>query len=140
MTVIGLAIGILGVWRITHLLHAENGPWNTVERFRSLIGSNFWSALFGCFYCLSLWVAAPFAVFLAGGAKQRLLLWPALSGGAILIERLTSRDAALSPAAYSEDEEKTEEKPEGKTNVRMYQENSGPYDNSSTAADKLGLQ
>jgi hypothetical protein len=131
MTVIGLAIGILGVWRITHLLHAENGPWNTVERFRGLIGSGFWSTLFGCFYCLSLWVATPFAVFLAGNARQRLLLWPALSGGAILIERFTSREVASLPAIYSEDEEK----PEEKTNVRMYQENSGPYGNSSSAAD-----
>jgi hypothetical protein len=134
MTVIGLAIGILGVWRITHLLHAENGPWNVMERFRALIGAGFWSSLFSCFYCLSLWVAAPFAVLLAGDAKQRLLLWPALSGGAILLERLTSRDAASLPANYSEDEEKPD--------VRMYQENSGSYPgNSATAADnQLGLQ
>jgi hypothetical protein len=134
MTVIGLAIGILGVWRITHLLHAENGPWNIIERFRSLIGTGFWNALFGCFYCLSLWVAAPFAVFLAGDAKQRLLLWPALSGGAILLERLTSPEVASSPAIYSEDEEKPD--------VRMHQENSGPYLGHGTAdADNhLGLQ
>jgi hypothetical protein len=139
MTVIGLAIGILGVWRITHLLHAENGPWNVIERFRSLIGAGFWSAgfwrdMFGCFYCLSLWVAAPFAVFLAGDAKQRLLLWPALSGGAILLERLTSPEVASSPAIYSEDEEKPD--------VRMHQENRGPYpgDGSADADNHLGLQ
>jgi hypothetical protein len=139
MTVIGLAIGILGVWRITHLLHAENGPWNAIERFRGLIGCGFWSALFGCFYCLSLWVATPFAVFLAGDAKQRLLLWPALSGGAILIERLTSPDLASSPAIYSEDKySEDEEKPD----VRMYQENSGTYvgDGTSAADNQLGLQ
>jgi hypothetical protein len=139
MTVTALAIGILGVWRITHLLHAENGPWNAVERFRSLIGSAFWSALFGCFYCLSLWVAAPFAVFLAGDAKQRLLLWPALSGGAILIERLTLREVASLPAIYSEDEYSKDEE---KTDVRMYQENSSPFvGNGSSATDgQLGLQ
>jgi hypothetical protein len=139
MTVIGLAIGILGVWRITHLLHAENGPWNAVERFRSLIGSNFWSALFGCFYCLSLWVAAPFALFLAGDSKQRLLLWPALSGGAILIERLTSPETASEPAIYSEDQyPEDEEKPD----VRMYQENSSPFARSCTSAadSQLGLR
>jgi hypothetical protein len=134
MTVTGLAIGILGVWRITHLLHAENGPWNAIERFRSLIGAGFWSVLFGCFYCLSLWMAAPFAVFLAGDVKQRLLMWPALSGGAILLERLISREAASLPAIYSEDEEKPD--------VRMHQENSGPYagHGASAADNQLGLQ
>jgi hypothetical protein len=119
MSLTGLVIGILGVWRVSHLLHAENGPWNVVERFRRLIGVGFWSGLFGCFYCLSLWVAGPFALFLSGETKQRLLLWPALSAGAILIERLSSREAVPLPAAYLEDEEKPD--------VRMYEEDGDAY-------------
>lgn len=119
MSVTGLAIGVLGVWRITHLLHAENGPWNIMQRFRELIGGSFWSNLLDCFYCLSLWVAVPFAGFLSGDTKQRLLLWPALSAGAILIERLTSSELTSAQAVYSEDEEKT--------NVRMYPENVDTY-------------
>jgi len=45
-----------------------------------------------CFYCLSLWVAIPFVFMVTpsgGGWLERLLLWPALSAGSILLERLT---------------------------------------------------
>jgi hypothetical protein len=125
MSLTGLAIGILGVWRVSHLLHAENGPWNAVERFRKLVGAGFWGGLFGCFYCLSLWVAVPFALLLSGETKQRLLLWPALSAGAILIERLSSRDAEP-PAAYLEDEEKLD--------VRMHKEDREAYASNGVSA------
>lgn len=87
-----LIIGILVAWRITHLLFAEDGPWDVIIRLRRQAGAGFWGTLLDCFYCLSLWVAAPLALLLGSGWTGRLLLWPALSAGAILIERLTSRD------------------------------------------------
>jgi hypothetical protein len=46
--------------------------------------------LFECFYCLSLWVAAPFALALGESWEERGLLIPALSAAAILVERVTS--------------------------------------------------
>ncbi len=97
-----LALGVLTVWRITHLLQAEDGPWDLVVRFRRLVGDGFWGKLLDCFYCLSLWIAAPFAWLLGGSLTERLLLWPALSGAAILLERLTERDP---PAVYVENRE-----------------------------------
>ena len=100
-----LVLGILGVWRIVHLLNAEDGPWNLLARLRQLAGAGFWGNLLDCFYCLSLWVAAPFAYFLAERWKERLLLWPALSGAAILLERLTSPPEEPPPAIYTEDKE-----------------------------------
>jgi hypothetical protein len=84
-------LGVLAVWRVTHLLSAEDGPWDVVIRLRRRAGTGFWGTLLDCFYCLSLWIAAPFAVLLGGGWTERLLLWPALSAGAILLERVTSR-------------------------------------------------
>lgn len=87
-----LVIGVLVVWRITHLLVAEDGPWDIVILLRRQAGAGFWGKLLDCFNCLSLWVAAPLALLLGGGWAGRLLLWPALSSGAILLERLTSRD------------------------------------------------
>lgn len=56
-----LILGILGVWRITHLLHAEDGPWDLVVRLRRRAGTGFWASLLDCFYCLSLCMAAPLA-------------------------------------------------------------------------------
>jgi len=102
-----LALGTLCVWRITHLLNAEDGPWDMFVRLRRLAGEGFWGKLLDCFYCLSVWIAAPLAWWLGQGWKERLLLWPSLSAGAILLEKLTSRqeDDQAPPATYSEDPE-----------------------------------
>src|SRR3954470_19776641 len=89
-----LALGILGVWRITHLLQAEDGPWDLTVRFRRVLGKGFFGKLLDCFACASLWVAAPFAVWLGDDNGQRLLLWLALSGGALLPHRATDRSPA----------------------------------------------
>lgn len=86
-----LALGILGVWRITHLLNAEDGPWLVSVRIRRAAGDGFWGELLDCFLCLSVWIAAPFAVVIGKGVLECVLLWPALSGAAILLERLTAQ-------------------------------------------------
>jgi uncharacterized protein DUF1360 len=85
-----LILGILGVWRVTHLLNAEDGPSDIFVRMRRQLGSGFWGSLVDCFYCLSLWVAAPFAIILGATWRERMLLWLALSGAACLLERATS--------------------------------------------------
>jgi len=84
----GFILGALGVWRLTHLLNAEDGPWQVLVWLRTQAGSGFWGDLLDCFYCLSLWVAVPFALLLGHGWRERLLLWLALSGAAILLERI----------------------------------------------------
>ena len=99
-----LILGVLAVWRITHLLNAEDGPWNLLARLRIIAGHGFFGGLLDCFYCLSLWIAAPFAWILSDGWKHGLLLWPALSAAAILLERATS--GAAIAAAYVEEERK----------------------------------
>lgn len=44
------------------------------------------------FYCLSLWVAAPLAMMLRSRWEDRVTLWLALSGAAILANRLTEKE------------------------------------------------
>lgn len=97
-----LAVGILAVWRVTHLLALEDGPWNAAAHLRRRVRTGFWGGLVGCFYCLSVWTAAPAAAVLAPDWLQGLLLWPALSGGAILLQRIT---APPPPASYYEEPE-----------------------------------
>jgi hypothetical protein len=89
-----LALGVLAVWRVTHLLNAEDGPWNLVVRLRRRAGNGFWAGLLDCFYCLSLWIAVPLAYFIGSRWFERLLLWLALSAGAILLERLAPETTA----------------------------------------------
>lgn len=100
-----LALGILSVWRITHLLQAEDGPWDLLVRFRRLVGAGLLGNLLDCFYCLSLWLAVPFAYLIGKSWTERCLLWLALSAGAIILERLTNHREVL-PAYYEEDEVK----------------------------------
>lgn len=101
----GLVLGILAVWRITHLLAEEDGPGDVLVRLRRGAGDGFWGDLLDCFYCLSLWIAVPFALLLAEGWREGLLSWLAFSAGAILLERATGHRPAVPPAVYLEDEE-----------------------------------
>jgi hypothetical protein len=100
-----LVLGMLATWRITHLFQAEDGPWDIMARLRRRVGNGFWGKLLDCFYCLSFWVAAPLAFIVGETWPERLLLWPALSGGAILLERATDRGSGTEPAQYWEDED-----------------------------------
>jgi hypothetical protein len=93
----------LAVWRITHLLAAEDGPWNALAKLRESAGESFFGKLLDCFYCLSLWVAVPFAWFLAQGWKHRILFWLAASGAAILLERAAGGLREPPVAPYYED-------------------------------------
>jgi hypothetical protein len=85
---------VLATWRLTHLVAAEDGPWDVVARLRRRAGAGFWGRLMDCFYCLSLWFALPLACLAGDDWRSRLLAWPALSAGAILLERVTAREAA----------------------------------------------
>ena len=100
-----LLVTALAAWRITHLLSLEDGPWDLIVKLRGLAGTGFWGKLLDCFYCLSLWVAAPFAWLAGQNWKERLLLWLAISAGAILLERATSRERP-NPPFYIEDGDK----------------------------------
>jgi len=93
-----LILGVLALWRVTHLLHAEHGPKGSIAGLRRAVGEGFWADLLDCFYCLSLALALPLALIIGEGFWERLILWPALSGGAILLERATAP-----PLLYTED-------------------------------------
>jgi hypothetical protein len=65
---------ILVVWRLTHLLWVEDGPWDIFARIRRAAGRRFVGRLLDCFYCLSLWLALPIAWIAGTGWYDRLLL------------------------------------------------------------------
>jgi hypothetical protein len=99
-----LLIGILVTWRVTHLLAVESGPADVIGKARRLAGTGLLGELVSCFYCLSIWLAAPLAYLLADNWKHRLLLWPAFSAGAILLERITIGGQPAEPIILQEAE------------------------------------
>jgi len=56
-------VALLAVWRITHLLTAEDGPWNIIAWLRRKTGSSILGNLLDCFYCLSIWTSIPFCFY-----------------------------------------------------------------------------
>jgi len=92
-----LLIAVLAVWRVTHLFWGEDGPGDIFVRLRRRAGGSWFGRLLDCFYCLSLWVAAPVAWKLGCNWLERVLLWAGLSAGAILLERVTSRTQSPPP-------------------------------------------
>lgn len=82
----------LVVWRFTHLLAKEDGPWDGVVRFRKLFGQGFFGSLLDCFYCLSLWIALPLGLWAGQALPEKLLLWFAFSGSACLLEKFTEKN------------------------------------------------
>jgi hypothetical protein len=123
-----LTLGSLAVWRITQLLNAEDGPRDLFVRLRKIAGAGFWGNLLDCFYCLSLWIAAPVAWWIGASWMQKLLLWPAMSAGAILIERL-SAPQRQEQALYFETPEEVEDR-----DVLLRKEERGSGSSSSRAA------
>jgi hypothetical protein len=81
-------VAVLATWRITHLLSKEDGPAELLVRLRSRLGSGLLGQLLDCFYCLSLWVAAPLSALVGRGALEIAMIWLSLSGAACLLERL----------------------------------------------------
>lgn len=81
---------VLALWRVTHLLAEEDGPWDLIVRLRRLLGETFLGRLMDCFYCLSLWLSLPVAIGLSNNWIALLLQWQALSGAACLLEKITS--------------------------------------------------
>jgi hypothetical protein len=82
-----IALAVLATWRVTHLLALEDGPGDIIASLRQALGDNFFGKLMDCFYCLSLWVAAPAACLTMKNWSEWPLHWLALSGAACLLER-----------------------------------------------------
>jgi hypothetical protein len=84
----GFILSTLAVWRISHLISQEDGPFDLVINVRKRIGQGFAGGLLDCFHCLSLWIAIPFAFFLCGSWTTGLITWLALAGAASLLFNL----------------------------------------------------
>jgi hypothetical protein len=99
-------IATLFTWRLTHLLYAEEGPGDLGLRLRRAARDKS-IGLLDCFYCLSFWIALPAAWLARSDAVSLLFLWPAVSGGAILLERSTTGEQyrpSVPKAEFKEDD------------------------------------
>jgi hypothetical protein len=76
---------------VTHLIAEEDGPANAIVRVRARLGTSLAGELMDCFYCLSIWVAAPVTLTVTRRPREAVGTWLALSGAACLLERATEK-------------------------------------------------
>ena len=96
--ILGLVLAVLATWRVSHLLASEDGPGDIIFRFRRLLGQSPAGKLMDCFNCLSLFVAAPMALFVSRQPTEWFMGWLAISGGACLLERVGREPVIAQPA------------------------------------------
>jgi hypothetical protein len=101
---IRLVVAVLATWRVTHLLAHEDGPADLIFRFRKRIGQSLAGKLMDCFYCLSLWIAAPAALFVSRAPTEWLMSWLALSGATCLLERMRKQPVIMQSMSQAEGE------------------------------------
>ena len=92
MNILYLILSVFAVWRITHLLSKEDGPFDIIFLIRKKAGNSFLGKLMDCFYCLSIWIALPFGIWLGQNWIEKILVWLALSGAACLFEQATTKN------------------------------------------------
>jgi len=98
---VAFGVASLATWRVAHFLHTEDGPWHATARLRQALGSR-QAGVLDCFFCVSVWAALPAALLAGTSRRQALLLWPALSAGAILLERAAFPATFVDVPEYSE--------------------------------------
>lgn len=95
VSVTGFILCTLAVWRVAHLFSQEDGPFDAVIKFRKWLGQGFFGNLLDCFYCLSIWIAVPFAFILCTEWLQGIVTWLALSGAACLLYEITDKNEPI---------------------------------------------
>ncbi|WP_348797066.1 DUF1360 domain-containing protein [Flavobacterium adhaerens] len=83
---------VIVVWRLTHLICLEDGPFDVIFKIRKMAGNTFLGRLMDCFYCLSIWIGLICAYFLSGIWQEILILTLYYSGASILLEKFTNKN------------------------------------------------
>ena len=103
MNVLYVILSIFAVWRLTHMLGKEDGPFDVFYLIRKKAGAGFFGNLLDCFYCISIWIAFPFGLWLGTTWIEKILVWLALSGAACLLEQATTKNNEPPKIDYKED-------------------------------------
>lgn len=87
-----LIVAVFAVYRVSKMAAQEDGPFDIFSGFRArFTGNNWFSVGIRCVYCVSFWVALLFSLMLVWRGTvvwaDVPLVWPALSGGAIVVEK-----------------------------------------------------
>jgi hypothetical protein len=83
---------VIVVWRLTHLICAEDGPFDLIIKLRKSLGNSFFGKLMDCFYCVSIWIGLAAACFAGDNLKEIIILTLYYSGTTLLLEKITNKN------------------------------------------------
>jgi hypothetical protein len=83
---------VIIVWRVTHLVRAEDGPFDLLLKIRNVLGKSVIGSLVGCFYCLSIWVGLAAALIEGDSLREIIILTLYYSGASLLLEKMTNKE------------------------------------------------
>jgi Protein of unknown function (DUF1360) len=124
-----LLLALLATWRATHLLANEDGPADIIVRVRVWLGNRWIGQLMDCFNCLSLWIAAPVALFVTRRPVEWLFSWLALSGAACLLQQFHREQVVLETVSQLE---------EGEANHVLWKETHDDPDGNTSGTGNFG--
>jgi hypothetical protein len=85
-------VSVIACWRIVLLITTEYGPFDFLKRLRTFANKHNWKWIdLDCPYCMSVWVAMPFGLYLANDFWEFIIFWFGVAGGAILIHLIHER-------------------------------------------------
>ena len=84
-------VAVLATWRVAHLVAREDGPFDVIVRIRARAGNSTAGHLMDCPHCIGLWIAMPFAWWLATNPATWVAAWLGIAGGSSLAQRLVER-------------------------------------------------
>lgn len=80
-------LAVLATWRVSHLVAHEDGPGGIVAHLRRGVKYDAVGQMLDCVYCLSVWIAAPVALWITTRPLDWVFTTLAISGAVSLIER-----------------------------------------------------
>jgi hypothetical protein len=83
---------VLVVWRLTHLISLEDGPFDLIIKLRKTLGNNFLGKLMDCFYCSSVWLGLACASYAGNTLSEVAILTLYYSAAALLLEKITNKN------------------------------------------------
>jgi hypothetical protein len=83
-------LALLGVYRLSHMIAMEDGPFDMFAELRDAVGQRTWIGRgLHCVLCVSFWASLLGALgLLPMGVATFVLVWLGLAGGCLVLHRL----------------------------------------------------
>jgi len=87
---INLLLATLAIYYIATTITEYDGPFEVLKRLREIM-REYRGLNLDCFFCTSLWVSLPFALYFTSGWSV-LLYWLGLAGAANVLNEVLSNE------------------------------------------------